>query len=156
MNIFKSNAILILCMCFFTGIAQKSNYTSKDIAITSFVDGTLLTPNDESNSILAILIADSGPTDRNGNQNFLKNNVLKKLAENLANNGIASFRYDKRVVKQIRNGNVSKNIRFDDFVTDATSVIEYFKNSKAFSKIYIIGHGQGSLVGMLAGKDKAY
>jgi hypothetical protein len=135
-------------------MAQDINYSSEDITINAFVDGTLLMPTSKEKPILAILIAGSGPTDRNGNQNFLKNNALKKLAEALSNHGIATFRYDKRIVKQIKNGNVDKNIMFDDFVTDAISVIEFFKKTSAYSKIYIIGHSQGSLVGMLAAKDR--
>jgi pimeloyl-ACP methyl ester carboxylesterase len=44
---------------------------------------------------------------------------------------------------------------FDDFVTDAISVLDYFKSKKEFGKIFVIGHSQGSLVGMLAAKGKA-
>jgi hypothetical protein len=135
-------------------MAQEVNYSSEDITINAFVDGTLLMPTSKEKPVLAIIIAGSGPTDRNGNQNFLKNNALKKLAEALSSHGIATFRYDKRIVKQIKNGNVDKNIMFDDFVTDAISVIEYFKKTNAYSKIYVIGHSQGSLVGMLAAKDR--
>jgi len=152
-NIKKLPFIFIFLLCFI-GLAQEVNYSSEDISINNFVDGTLLTPNSKKKPILAILIAGSGPTDRNGNQNFLKNNALKKLAKSLSNHGIATFRYDKRVVKQIVTGNIDKNTTFDDFVTDATSVIEYFKETNAYSKIYVIGHGQGSLVGMLAGKGR--
>ena len=141
-------------MVFSIGMSQEVNYTSKDISINAFVDGTLLTPNSFEKPILAIIIAGSGPTDRNGNQNFLKSNNLKKLADSLSNHGIATFRYDKRIVKQIKNGNIDKNIMFDDFVTDAISIIDYFKQSNTYSKIYVIGHSQGSLVGMLAAKDR--
>jgi len=153
MSIVKSHLFVCFLLCFLSGIAQE-NYSSKDITINAFVDGTLLTPSSKEKPKLAILIAGSGPIDRNGNQNFLKNNNLKKLAESLSNHGIATFRYDKRVVKQIKTGNIDKNTMFDDFVKDAISVIEYFKKSNAYSKIYIIGHSQGSLVGMLAGKDR--
>ena len=149
----KSHFIIIFLLCFFYSEAQDVYYSSKDITINIFVDGTLLIPTKEEKPVLAILIADSGPTDRNGNQNFLKSNNLKKLAENLSNHNIATFRYDKRIVKQIKNGNVDKNIMFDDFVTDAISVIEYFKKTNAYSKIYVIGHSQGSLIGMLAAKE---
>lgn len=151
----KLKLIFIFLFSFLSGIAQDVNYSRNDISINNFVDGTLLTPNALDKPILAIIIAGSGPTDRNGNQNFLKSNNLKKLAERLSNNNIATFRYDKRIVKQIKNGNIDKNIMFDDFVTDAISVIEYFKETKAYSKIYVIGHSQGSLVGMLAAKDRA-
>ncbi|MFP4845521.1 alpha/beta hydrolase family protein [Winogradskyella sp. PE311] len=134
---------------------QEKTFIEEDISVSKWIDGTLLSPaaNDKSN--LAIIIAGSGPTNRDGNQNFLKNNSLKKLAEGLTNNGIATFRYDKRIVKQIRQGNVDKNILFDDFVNDALDVINYFKEKSTYNKIYIIGHSQGSLVGMLAAKDKA-
>ena len=150
----KLKLLYILSFVFFTGISQEVNYISNDISITPFIDGTLLTPKDTEKPALAIIIAGSGPTDRNGNQNFLKSNNLKKLAEALSNHGIATFRYDKRIVKQIKNGNMDKNIMFDDFVSDAISVIDYFKNSNTYSKIYVIGHSQGSLVGMLAAKDR--
>lgn len=135
--------------------SQEKLFSEKDISINNWIDGTLLTPIDVDKPSLAIIIAGSGPTDRNGNQNFLKNNSLKKLAESISNKGIASFRYDKRIVKQIRKGNVDKDLMFDDFVSDAEDVIKYFKEKKAYSKIYVIGHSQGSLVGMLAAKDNA-
>ncbi len=137
--------------------SQEKLFSEADISINKWIDGTLLTSvnNDSKKPALAIIIAGSGPTDRNGNQNFLKNNALKKLAENLTNKGISTFRYDKRIVKQIRKGDVDKDLMFDDFVSDATDVINYFKEKETYSKIYVIGHSQGSLVGMLAAKENA-
>lgn len=135
--------------------SQDKTYSEEEIAVSKWIDGTLLTPNDNEKPNLAIIIAGSGPTDRNGNQNFLKSNALKKLAESLTDKGIATFRYDKRIVKQIRQGKVDKDIMFDDFVNDASDVISYFKEQDVYSKIYVIGHSQGSLVGMLAAKEHA-
>lgn len=148
--------ILVLGLFFSVfGLSQDKTYSEEEITVSQWIDGTLLTPNDSEKPNLAIIIAGSGPTDRNGNQNFLKNNALKKLAESLTNNGIATFRYDKRIVKQIRKGSVDKDIIFDDFVNDASDVLSYFKEQDAYSKIYVIGHSQGSLVGMLAAKKHA-
>ena len=130
--------------------SQDTSYNSEEISISDHIDGTLLTPKDVKAPVLAIIIPGSGPTDRDGNQNFLKSNSLKKLAVGLTENAIATFRYDKRIVKQIRRGKVDDNIMFDDFVTDAKAVIGHFKTSQSYSKIYVIGHSQGSLVGMLA------
>ena len=152
--ILKTHTLFIFLLSFVPGISQEINYEIKEISINAYVDGTLLNPTSTEKPVLAIIIAGSGPTDRNGNQNFLKSNNLKKLAESLTKQGIATFRYDKRIVKQIKTGHIDKNIMFDDFVTDAISVIGYFKKTNAYSKIYIIGHSQGSLVGMLAAKDK--
>lgn len=135
--------------------SQDVNYTSQDIAVNDLIDGTLLMPKTKNKPKLAIIIAGSGPTDRNGNQNFMNNNSLKKLAESLSNKNIATFRYDKRIVKQILKKKIDPNITFDNFVEDASAVIDYFKKEDAYSQIYIIGHSQGSLVGMLAAKNNA-
>ena len=112
-------------------LSEAQNFSSTDITINRYVDGTLLVPESVENPPLVIIIAGSGPTDRNGNQSFMKNDMLKKLAERLSENGVATFRYDKRVVKQLKTGTFDKNIRFDDFVTDAKSVVTYFKPSYA-------------------------
>lgn len=144
--------ILISNLCFSQN--EENTFLSSELSITKWIDGTLLIPEQNEANKLAIIIAGSGPTDRNGNQNFLINNSLKKLAEELTNNGIATFRYDKRIVKQIRQGNVDNNIKFDDFINDASDVITHFKTSNQFSEIFVIGHSQGSLVGMIASQDK--
>ncbi|AXT19434.1 alpha/beta hydrolase [Flavobacteriaceae bacterium AU392] len=138
-----------------TLFSQELNFTTQEVPINVYIDGTLLIPNAIEKPNLVIIIAGSGPTDRNGNQNFAKNNSLKKLAQGLSNSGIATFRYDKRVVKQIKKRNVDPNILFDDFVTDAISVLKYFKTENKYNKIYIAGHSQGSLIGMLSAKEGA-
>lgn len=150
----KLNLVLLFILLSHFGYSQELAYVSEDISINELIDGTLLTPKDVLKPNLVIIIAGSGPTDRDGNQNFLKNNALKKLAVGLTNKNIATFRYDKRIVKQIRKGKVDNNMLFDDFVTDAKSVIDYFKSKTTYNNIYIAGHSQGSLVGILAAKDK--
>ena len=151
----KTTFLILFLFLSSAAISQENTFIEEELSINRHIDGTLLTPNNEEKSSLAIIIAGSGPTNRNGNQNFLKNNSLKKLAEGLTNNGISSFRYDKRIVKQIRQNNVDSNIMFDDFVTDAISVLDYFIEKKKYSKIFVVGHSQGSLVGILAAKGKA-
>ena len=151
----KKHLVIFLLFIFSISVAQEATYTSKEVTISKHINGTLLTSIDANKPDLAILIAGYGPTDRDGNQNFLKTNNIKKLAIGLTKNGIATFRYDKRIVKQIRQNNVDKNLSFDDFVTDAIDVLDYFKNLNQYNKIYIVGHDQGSLIGMLAAKDKA-
>lgn len=135
-------------------ISQTETYIENELIINKHVEGTLLLPKDNNHNSLAIIIGGSGPIDRNGNQNFLKNNSLKKLAEALSSQGITSFRYDKRVVKQIKLGIFDEDILFDDFVQDAISTITYFRKKNKFQKIYVIGHSQGSLVGMIAAKNR--
>ena len=142
--------VLLIWVIGYNLYAQENNLISIDISINQHIDGTLLELPDNKSNTLAILIAGSGPTDRDGNQNFLKTNSLKSLAIALTKQGISTFRYDKRIVKQLLTNNLDKNIMFDDFVTDAVSVLEYFKSQNKYQHIIIIGHSQGSLVGMLA------
>lgn len=146
----KKNFKIFLYVLMTTIHAYAQEFTSEEIKVNTNVEGTLLLPNtqEEKSIPLVILIAGSGPTDRDGNQSFMKNDALKKFAEALSQKGIATFRYDKRIVKQIRNQNIDKNISFDDFVIDARSVIGFFKSK--FETIIVAGHSQGSLVGLLA------
>ena len=128
--------------------SQEKNYDSLQVSIDPEVQGTLLSPKGENQPPLAILIAGSGPTDRDGNQAQLKNNSLKYLAEGLAQKGIATFRYDKRVIAQINNATVQEEkMTFEDEVNDALLVVNHFKDK--YKKIILIGHSEGALVGLL-------
>jgi hypothetical protein len=152
----KTKLLFIILLCWALSSAQENKFNATNISVSAFIDGTLLLPPTVSPPPLAIIIAGSGPTDRNGNQQMMENNSLKLLSEAMYNNGIASYRYDKRTVKLMKNRTLSeKEIRFDDFITDAKKVTDYFKNGGEFSKIIIIGHSQGSLVGMIAAQGKA-
>lgn len=152
----KTKLILITLLCFGIASSQEVQFNSLDLSVSPFIDGTLLKPDSSEKIPLVIIVAGSGPTDRNGNQQMMENNSLRFLAEGLYANNIASFRYDKRIIKQLKQRILSeKNIRFDEFITDAIATTDFYKKGGEFSKIYIIGHSQGSLVGMIAAQDRA-
>lgn len=151
----KNRIFVIFLLISNLGLAQSASYKSEEIRINNFVEGTLLSPSTAENAHLVILIQGSGPTDRNGNQSFMKNDSFKKLAAELAENGIASFRFDKRILNMQKLGLREEDISFDDFITDATSVIKHFQNSPDFEKLIVLGHSQGSLVGMVTAKEQA-
>ena len=71
-------SILLSLICF-GAFAQEKNYVTTQVSIDQEIQGTLLSPKKQNNTPLAILIAGSGPTDRDGNQAHLKNNSLKLL-----------------------------------------------------------------------------
>ncbi len=147
----------VLLFLFFFGInhAQIPISNSVDLSIDSLINGTLLVPTKNKKTPLAIIIQGSGPTDRDGNQKNLKNNSLKYLAEGLYKKKIATFRYDKRFVKQVLEGTFDESeVDFNDFIKDAIKVINHFKEDQRFSEIIIIGHSQGSLVGMIAAQEE--
>ena len=125
----------------------------RDVKINQFVYGTLLQPK-ESTDHLVIIIPGSGPTDRNGNQQLTRNNSLRLLAEELTASGIATFRYDKRVLTLLKKRALEEEkLRFDDFIEDAVASVNYFRERNRYKNIYIIGHSQGSLVGMVAAQQ---
>ncbi len=114
--------------------------------------GTLLVPANRAAPV-ALIIAGSGPTDRDGNTPLLpgKNNSLRYLAEALAERGIASLRYDKRGIGLSRVVGLNEtDLRFDHFVDDATAWGRRLAADRRFSSVVIIGHSEGSLIGMLA------
>src|SRR5690606_25534878 len=102
---------------------------------------------------LVIFIQGSGPVNRDGNAPMMKNDGMKKIAQALADQGIAAFRYDKRIFKMDRLKIKEKDLRFEDFVTDVNSIISYFKNDDRFNKVILAGHSEGSLIGMLAAAE---
>ncbi|MDI2587470.1 alpha/beta hydrolase [Psychrobacillus sp. NEAU-3TGS] len=117
------------------------------------MSGQLEVPAGQGPFPLMVIIAGSGPTDRNGNSIALpgKNNSLKMLAEDLAKEGVATIRYDKRGVgKNASLASKEEDLRFDHFIDDAAAWVQFAKNDARFSKIGIIGHSEGSLIGMVA------
>jgi pimeloyl-ACP methyl ester carboxylesterase len=113
------------------------------------LSGTLSVPAQKNKMPLVLLIAGSGPTDRNGNQPGMENNSLKFLAAELLKNGIASLRYDKR---SVGSSVITEEIdlRFDTYISDAKAWTDLLATDPRFSRIIIAGHSEGSLVGMLA------
>ena len=113
--------------------------------------GTLYVPEPYKRLPVAILVAGSGPTDRNGNQPKLKNNSLKMLAEALGSNGIASLRYDKRAIGQSKIKNlVEEDLRFEHYIEDAKAWSNLLKDKNQFNQIIMVGHSEGSLIGIIA------
>lgn len=117
------------------------------------IKGTLEVPKSNQPVDVALIIAGSGPTDRDGNNRLMgNNNSLKMIAELLLKNGIASLRYDKRAIGASDKVDES-GLLFDTYINDAVEWVKYLKNDKRFSKVIIIGHSEGSLIGMIAAKQ---
>ena len=113
--------------------------------------GTLTVPILKGTFPVALIIAGSGPTDRNGNNPQMKNNSLLLLAHELAAQGIASIRYDKRGIGASKDALISEeNLRFENYAEDAKAWAAQLKADSRFRKLIIIGHSEGSLLGMLA------
>ncbi|MEN2401883.1 alpha/beta hydrolase [Flavobacterium sp. MC2016-06] len=153
------NKIILLLTVLFLSLVNaqdKKELTYKESPIilkinTDQLFGTLTTPDLIKKYPVALIIAGSGPTDRNGNNPMMKNNSLKMLAEALAKNGIASLRFDKRGIAESKASAITESsLVFENYTEDAKSWINLLKQDKRFSKVIIIGHSEGSLIGMIA------
>ncbi len=119
---------------------------------TGIIYGTLELPSNEEVKPLAIIVAGSGPTDRNGNNSLgISANSYKLLAEELKKNNVASLRYDKRGIAESQKAGLNeKKLSFNVYVNDLILWIKKIKEDKRFNKIYVIGHSEGSLIGIIA------
>ena len=149
---------VLLLIASTTAFSQNtSGFTTENIAVNSLLNGTLYAPIRQNNTTnLVILIAGSGPTNRDGNQFGMTNNSLKLLAESLVKNGIAVYSYDKRIFAQMASGKLDEaSLTFDNFIDDAKAVVLYFKNQKKYHSITVAGHSEGALIGMVAANENA-
>ncbi len=115
------------------------------------LEGSLVLPNVEGKAPVVLIVAGSGPTDRNGNNPMMTNNSLQLLAAGLAENGIASLRFDKRGVAGSTSAMTKEeDLRFETYIDDVVSWGRKLKEDPRFSGIIILGHSEGSLIGMIA------
>lgn len=127
---------------------------AKTLQINENLIGDLYSSN--NNETVILLIAGSGPTDRNGNTlGIAENNSLKFLAEDLSSKGYSTFTYDKRVVYLLKNKSEILNLDFKHGIDDAKTVINFLKKDLKFKNVVVAGHSEGSLVGMIAAQNNA-
>jgi fermentation-respiration switch protein FrsA (DUF1100 family) len=139
---------------------QEQSFTEESVSLETAdgtLYGTLTLPADKKQyKAVALIIAGSGPTDRNGNNPFMTNNSLQMLAHYLAEYQIASLRYDKRGIAESSDAATAEDsLRFDDYVDDAIAWTSYLNEQENLGKTVIIGHSEGSLIGMLAAQEAA-
>jgi esterase/lipase len=111
--------------------------------------------NNQDSESVVLIIAGSGPTDMDGNTayGYERNDSLLQLSNELTKLGISTFRYDKRTTGKSKEHMMNQYIDFDVLVNDSICCIKYLKNI-GYENIYIIGHSQGSLIGMLAALEE--
>jgi len=152
----KNNILTILILIFTcTNLYSQTEKIVVMQTATGNLEGTLMTPESDSRKMAVLIIAGSGPTDRDGNNPAMKNNSLKMIATELTKNGIASLRYDKRGIGKSQQAGIKEaDLRFEDYVNDAKSWINYLKDELKYSNIVVLGHSEGSLIGMIASQNK--
>ena len=132
-------------------LAATAEHSPKLDTPTGQLAGTLLIAennNGKHSEHIALIIAGSGPTDRNGNNPMMRNNSLKMLAESLAGEGISSLRYDKRGIGESAGAAIAESdLRFEDYINDAKLWVDFLSTEHPNKRITIAGHSEGALIG---------
>lgn len=115
------------------------------------LSGTLALPAARGPVPVALIVAGSGPTDRNGNAaQGLRTNAYAQLAWGLGQRGIASLRYDKRVLPGTQGPVDVTKLTFDDFAADLSAAANALARDGRFSKVVVIGHSEGASLAVRA------
>lgn len=152
--------IIVFFLALFTSFLSLAQYTEEPAHLLlesgDTLFGTMTLPEMAEEPPVVLIISGSGPTDRDGNSPMMqgKNNSLQMVAHQLAEAGIASVRYDKRGIAASQAAATSEEeMVFDDFVGDAAAWLRQIMADQRLGAVFVAGHSEGSLVGMLAAKE---
>ena len=114
-------------------------------------------PKDDTGSVPGVLlIAGSGPTDRNGNSSLIPGsvNTLKTLADWLSDDGVASLRYDKLGSGRTGLGPYASDpasIGISIYEQEARSALQFLAQENDINdrELGVFGHSEGALFALL-------
>jgi pimeloyl-ACP methyl ester carboxylesterase len=164
----KKAAFFILVL-FFTlkALAQTAPGVTIDPSLTEspmsiktlagLISGSFVIPKNAAGKVpIVLIISDAGSTDKDGNnpKAGIAGNTYKLLANDLGLKGIATLRYDKRLVGESASITKESQLHIEDYSDDATVLINMLNDDQRFSKIILFGHGEGALVAMIAQYDQ--
>ncbi len=115
--------------------------------------GTLTIPTSSAQLPAAVLVSGSGPIDRDSNMKRARIDVMRQVAEHLADRGIASLRYDKRGVGESEGE--YKATGFHDNVDDARSAVAALRDRPEIDpeSVFVVGHSEGALIAIELASD---
>ncbi len=120
--------------------------STREIAFSSNgieLRGTLLTPPGAGPYPTALILAGSGPLDRDGNHKRMALGVSRDLAAIIASKGWASFRFDKRGVGA--SGGDYLSAGFYDERADAEAALMHLQTLPEIGPLVVIGHSAGAV-----------
>ncbi|MBB5921517.1 hypothetical protein FHR81_002557 [Actinoalloteichus hoggarensis] len=140
--------------------------TDRDVTFTApdglELHGSLRLPAHTRKPVPAVLlVAGSGPTDREGNSPGLPGDIgtLRSLADTFAKNGIASLRYDKLGSGETGLGPYAEDpasIDFDVFVQHAAEGLRLLADQPEVDqdRLMVTGHSEGGLIALVLAQDE--
>lgn len=139
--------LYVAALC--AGLLQTSDARSTDseLAVSSAVGplpGTLTMPPGEGPFPAVLLLAGSGPNDRD--ETIGPNKPFLDLANGLAGRGIATFRYDKRT--RVFGANSRVGTVDDEVTDDAVAAVQLLAKQPGIdaARVFVLGHSLGGLM----------
>ena len=136
-------------------------YTTEEVTFRNEKDGatlagTLTWPvgyDKDTNKKPAVVLFVSGSGQQNRDEEVFDHKPFLVIADYLAQQGIATLRYDDRATGKSVGGEV-RNATTEDFSRDAAAGIDFLRSNKAFSKVGILGHSEGGSIAFMLGTQK--
>lgn len=127
------------------GVAEEQVQTEQGGVV---LKGSLWLPATSNGKVpVALIVAGSGPTDRDGNNPAgLATDTYRMLAGALAQHGVASLRYDKRGIGESGLNFPVDKVVFQDFVADAAAWVRFLRASARFGPLSLVGHSEGATI----------
>lgn len=151
-------AALLLLLCASLAQAAAPTVLQRPIDLDTgqgVLHGSLLLPQEPTPPPVVLIVAGSGPTDRNGNNpasGRLDN--LKRLALLLAGEHIASVRFDKRGVAASQPATPDeRDLSVERYVADVVAWGRMLKADPRFGPLILLGHSEGALIASLAAEQ---
>lgn len=115
--------------------------------------GTLSEPDMAAGPVpLVLLIAGSGPVDRNGNVRGQRLDVFPPLVADLAARGIASFCYDKRGAGKSSGDFYAAGQT--ELLADAAACFDRFAGEPRFGRRFVLGYSEGTVQAARLGLER--
>ncbi|KTB70489.1 alpha/beta hydrolase [Pseudomonas viridiflava ICMP 13104] len=148
---------LTLLLCTASASAAAPSAVQRQVSVDTEngkLYGTLMMPRSDKPVPVVLIVAGSGPTDRDGNNpEGGRNDSMKRLAVILATHNIASVRYDKRGVAASKAVTPDeRNLSVERYVADVQLWARALKANTRLGPLILLGHSEGALVATLAAK----
>lgn len=116
------------------------------------LEGTLALPAGCGPFPTVLIVAGSGPTDRDGNSVLgVRAQPYRLLADRLRDRGIASIRYDKGAIgASAAAAPPTPELTIEQGSADAALFVALARADRRISRLTLVGHSEGALVGALA------
>ncbi|MEM7705367.1 MAG: alpha/beta fold hydrolase [Pseudomonadota bacterium] len=140
-------ALGMVLLAWTCGVVAVETEVSIDV-VGGTLEGSLLVPDLKPTVACGLIVAGSGPTDRNGNSAVLpgSNNSLKYLAQGLQAQGVETLRYDKRMVAASTTASQSESsLRFEHYVDDAVALYRWL-DQRCSAPVFLLGHSEGGQI----------